>query len=212
MQLYYSPLACSLAAHMVCREAGLDFTLHRSELVTKRVEDGRDLRTVNPMGQVPTLVTDDGRVLTENSAVLAYLADQRPAHRLAPERDGFERYELMRWLSLVGTEVHKKCLALVYDPTSPDAVKDFARVAVARPLAVLEGHLFSRDFLVGDAFTVADAYLLWALMLLPRAGVPLDDYPTLRAYQKRLMARPAVREAVAFERAAYERPFEAAAQ
>ena len=70
MQLYYSPLACSLAAHMVCREAGLDFTLHRSELVTKRVEDGRDLRAVNPMGQVPTLVTDDGRVLTENSAVL----------------------------------------------------------------------------------------------------------------------------------------------
>mgnify|MGYP001237371162 CR=1 FL=1 len=212
MQLYYSPFACSLAAHMVCREAGLDFTLHRSELSTKRVEDGRDLRTVNPMGQVPTLVTDDGRVLTENSAVLAYLADLRPAHRLAPERDGFERYELMRWLSLVGTEVHKKCLALVYDPASPDAVKEFARGAVARPLAVLDAHLGSREVLVGDTFTVADAYLLWTLILLPRAGVPLDAYPALGAYQKRLMVRPAVRETLAFERAAHERPFEAAAK
>lgn len=209
MKLYYSPFACSLAAHITCREAGLDVELARVELSSKRVEGGGDLHAENPMGQVPTLVTDDGHTLTENSAVLSYLADRAPALGLAPGRDERSRYELIRWLSFVGTEVHKKGLALIFAPDSPEAVKDYARTAIQKPLGVVDAQLASRDLLVGDRFTVADAYLFWALTIAPHGGVSLDAYPSLQAYQQRLLARPAVRAALRFERDQRERPFAA---
>jgi glutathione S-transferase len=201
MELYYAPFACSLASHIVCREVGIDITLHRTDFKTKLVEGGGDLRSVSAMGQVPVLVTDEGRVLTENGAVLTYLGDRAPEKNLVPDMSSFERYELARFLSLIGTEIHKKGLALVFDPTSPEPVKDFARGAIGRPLGVLEKHLAEREFLL-DTFTVADAYLFWALTLLPIGGIPLDAYPKLVAYRDRIGARPAVKEALAYEQEA----------
>ena len=107
MKLYYSPFACSLATHIALREVGLDVELERIDLATKRVNaDGTDLRQVNPMGQVPTLVTDDGDVLTENGAVLTWVGDRVPERALVPAPTSRERYELLRWLSVVATEVH----------------------------------------------------------------------------------------------------------
>ncbi len=209
MKLYYSPFACSLAAHIACREAGLDVTLQRTELSSKRVEGGGDLFAVNPMGQVPTLVTDDGRTLLENAAVLTYLADRSTQEKLAPARDEFARYELTRWLSFVATEIHKKGLALVFGPDSPDAVKEFARASLAKPLGVVNAHLAKREVLVGESFTVADAYLFWALTIAPFGGVSLEPFAALRAYQERLLARPAVQAAVLFEREQREKPFAA---
>ena len=209
MKLYYSPFACSLAAHITCREAGLEVDLQRVELSSKRVEGGADLFALNPMGQVPTLVTDDGSTLMENSAVLAYLADRVPERGLAPARDDAARYELTRWLSFVATEIHKKGLALIFAPDSPDAVKDYARASLARPLGVVARYLADRDVLVGAQFSVADAYLFWALTIAPHGGVSLDPYPALAAYQARGLARPAVRAAVRFERDQRERPFAA---
>lgn len=209
MKLYYSPFACSLAAHIACREAGFDVELARVDLASKRVEGGGDLHAINPMGQVPTLVDDDGRVLTENSALLTHLADRAAGRGLAPRPDAPDRYELARWLSFVGAEVHKKGLALVFGPDCPDAVRDYARGAIQKPLGVLERHLATRDALLGDGFTVADAYLLWALVIAPHGGVSLDGYPALRAYHKRHAARPAVRAAIAYERDQRERPFAA---
>lgn len=209
MQLYYSPFACSLAAHILCREIGADFTLHRSELSSKRVEGGTDLRTVNPMGQVPTLVLDDGRVLTENTAVLSYLADQRPELSLAPRADAFPRYELVRWLSFVGTEIHKKGLNLIFAGDSPETVKDYARASLPKALAVVDAHLATRETLVGETFTAADAHLFWALTIAPHGGVSLDAFPNLLAFHKRHLARPAVRAALAFEKTQRETPFAA---
>jgi glutathione S-transferase len=205
MELYYSPFACSLASHIVCREVGIDVTLHRTDFKTKVIEGGGDLRSVSAMGQVPVLVTDEGRVLTENGAVLTYLGDRAPEKHLVPDPSSFDRYELTRFLSLIGTEIHKKGLALVFDPTSPEAVKEFARGAIARPLGVLEKHLTEREFLLGNAFTVADAYLFWALTLLPIGGVPLDAYPKLVAYRDRIGTRPAVKQALEYEQAARKR-------
>lgn len=209
MKLYYSPFACSLAAHIACREAGLDVELERAELSSKRVEGGSDLYAVNPMGQVPTLVTDDGHTLTENGAVLTYLADRAPERRLAPPPDDFARYELLRWLGFVGTEIHKKGLYLVFAPDSPESVKAFARASIAKPLGVVAAHLKDRDVLTGERFSVADAYLFWALTIAPHGGVSLEAFPALRAYQKRILARPAVQAAVLFEREQRERPFAA---
>lgn len=209
MKLYYSPFACSLAAHITCLEAGLAVELERAELSTKRIEGGADLLAINPMGQVPTLVTDDGHMLTENGAVLTYLADRLPEGGLAPAPAAFERYELTRWLGFVGTEIHKKGLAAIFGPEVPDAVRDYARASLAKPLGVVSRHLESRDVLVGERFTVADAYLFWALTIAPHGGVSLEPYPALRAYQQRIYARPAVKAAVLFERSQHERPFAA---
>jgi glutathione S-transferase len=210
MKLYYSPFACSLAAHIACREAGLDVALQRTELSSKRTEGGEDLFALNPMGQVPTLVTDDGHTLTENSAVLTYLADRTPDRGLAPAPDAIARYELTRWLSFLATEVHKKGLSPIFGQDTPDAVKDYARASLAKPLAVLDAHLAARETLMAG-FTVADAYLFWALTILPHGGVPLESYPALQAYQQRHLKRPAVRAAVRFERDQMAVPFSASA-
>lgn len=208
MKLYFSPLACSLAAHIVSLEAELDVTLCRTDLETKQTIGGGDLRALNPMGQVPTLVLDDGRVVAENSAVLLYLADRKPALGLAPAEGAFERYELLRWLSFVGTELHKRTLYPVFNGDAPETVKDHVRSRAGIPLAMLETRLGARPNLVGDTFTAADAYLFWALTVLPFGGVGLDAYPELAAYRKRHGERPAVRQALRFERREFETPFQ----
>src|SRR5262245_58349842 len=121
MRLYYSPFACSLAAHIACREAGLDVELVRVDLPTKRTAAGGDLCDENPMGQVPTLLLPEGRTLTENVAVLTYLADRT--------NQPMDRYEHTRWLAFVATEIHKKALWPIFSPITPDAVKDWARMS-----------------------------------------------------------------------------------
>lgn len=206
MKLYYSPFACSLAAHIACREAGLDVELIRVDLMTKRTAAGGVLFTENPMGQVPTLVLDDGRALIENVAILSYLADQAP--KASPEAG--DRYEQLRWLSFVSTEIHKKILWSIYTPTGSDEVKDHARKTAKRSLDVVAAHLESRETLLGGPFTVADAYLFWALTLLPHAGVPLDGFPALERYHALHKSRPAVRAALSHENEQRQIPFAAA--
>jgi glutathione S-transferase len=207
MELYYSPLSCSAAAHIVAVEAGLPLTLRRTDLATKRVDGPlADLRDLNPIGKVPTLVCDDGLVLTESVAVLLFLGDQSPPdRRLMPPHASPARYEVVKWLSFVATELHKRVHAQIFalDPP-PEAVKQFSREAAAQPLSVLEAHLRDRAVLVGDAFTVADAYLVWALTILPFGGVPLDPSPSLRAYHERHVARDAVRTVLKAERREYQ--------
>jgi glutathione S-transferase len=205
MKLYYSPFACSLAAHIACLEAGLDFTLHRTELISKKIEGQGDLREINPMGQVPTLVTDDDYVLTENSAVLMYIADRAVSSQLAPSQSTMARYEVLRWISFVGTELHKNCLAHIFGAESSDALKAHARLVVHKPLEVVARHLETRESLLGGGFSVADAYLWWALTLLQHAKVLQDQYPSLRAFHDRHLKRPAVVAALRFEREQHAR-------
>jgi glutathione S-transferase len=209
MKLYYSPFACSLASHIACREAGLDVELRRAELSSKRIEGGDSLFSVNPLGQVPTLVTDDGRTLSELGAVLMYIADRAPEKQLAPVSDNFDRYELNRWLSFVATEIHKKGLWPIFATDTPDAVKDYARGAIRKPLEVVDAHLTAREVLVGEHFTVADAYLFWALTIAPYGKITLDVYPALSAFQQRHAARPAVQAALLYERDQRQHPFAA---
>jgi glutathione S-transferase len=210
MDLYYSPMACSLAARIVCIEAGLAVTMLRTDLGNKRVEGASEgaLLQYNGMGKVPTLVCDDGHVLTENVAVLLYLGDRADsALGLTPPHGTPERYEVVRWLAFVATEIHKRVLATVYSLDRPsDAVKAFARSTAAQPLTVLQKHLRDREVLVGEEFTVADAYLVWALLLLPRAQVPMDSYPALGDYLARNSNRAAVRAAVQRELEEYRVP------
>lgn len=203
VKLYYAPMACSLAAHIACREAGVDVDLVRVDFRTKKMETGGDLFDHNPMGQVPTLELADGRVLTENVAVLLYLSEL--GGRARADGGASDTYEVVRWLSFVATELHKKTLAAIYNPTSPEEVKAFARGGADRALGVAAARLANRDFVVGDRFSVADAYLVWALTLMPRAGVPLDAYPELKRYHALHLERPTVKAALGLEREAYAR-------
>ena len=200
MKLYFSPFACSLASHITAREAGIPLDLVAVTLSTKRTDAGDDFFAVSPKGQVPTLRLDDNSILTENAAVLQYLADAAPAARLLPAPGTPDRYRVLEWLNYVGTEIHKACYATMFTPDSPPEAKAWARDALDKKLSYVDGQLAGRSFLVGDRFTVADAYLTWALMLAQRVGAMLA--PATQAYLENIQKRPAVQAAVAAETAA----------
>jgi glutathione S-transferase len=199
LQLYFSPMACSLASRIALMEAGIEARYHPVNLWTKKVlEDDGDFLTVSPKGAVPVLVLENGERLSENAAVLQYIADLRPELGLAPSPDDPDRYRLQEWLSFVGTEIHKAFLF----PTfwyKDDAAKASARERIGQNVSIAAQHLADREFLVGRRFTVADAYLVWALLLLGRGGVDVAQWPALTAYMARIQARPQVTAAIGIE-------------
>lgn len=201
LQLYFFPMACSLASRIGLMEAGIEAHYHLAHIWTKKVvDDGSDFRGVSPKGAVPVLVLENGERLTESAAVLQYIADLKPEAGLAPRFGDPDRYRLQEWLSFIGAEIHKAFLF----PTfwyKDDGSLAKPRARIVQTLSVPSAHLADREFLVGDRFTVADAHLTWALLLLRPAGVDIAQWPSLSAYLERMQARPAVRGAIATEMA-----------
>ncbi|MDA9403447.1 glutathione binding-like protein [Bradyrhizobium sp. CCBAU 45389] len=199
LQLYFSPMACSLASRIALMEAGLDARYHLVHLRTKMVAaDDSDFRGISPKGAVPVLVLENGERLTECAAVLQYIAEAKPESGLAPRFGDPDRYRLQEWLSFIGAEIHKAFLF----PTfwyKDDGSLAKPRARIPQTLSVPAAHLADREFLVGNGFTVADAHLTWALLLLRPAGIDIRQWPSLSAYLERMQARPAVREAIATE-------------
>lgn len=199
LQLYFSPMACSLASRIALMEAGLEARYHQVHLLTKKVgHDDSDFHGISSKGAVPVLVLDNGERLTESAAVLQYIADLKPERGLAPPPGDPDRYRLQEWLSFIGAEIHKAFLF----PTfwyKDDGSLAKPRARITQTLSVPSAHLADREFLVGDRFTVADAHLAWALLLLRPAGVDIAQWPSLSAYLKRMQARPTVRDAIATE-------------
>lgn len=186
MELYYSPLACSLAARIVAHEAGIPLTLHQVEVYEKTLTaTGASYLDIAPFGQVPALRLEDGSILTELPAVVLYLAPPPAA----------DRHRVHEWLSFVGTELHKKIVWPLYNRGVPDAVRTFARESAPAAFAHVARHLADRELLVGDHFTAADAYLVWAMHMARLAG--LDAQPA--AYLKRMRARPSIAALLAEE-------------
>jgi glutathione S-transferase len=205
MDLYFSPLSCSLATRIALYEAALDAetVFHNVALATKRYDDGADYWKITAKGQVPALVTREGTLLTENAAVLQYVADLVPAAQLAPPATAHARYELQQWLSFVGSELHKQVFAVVFSPLTPAEAKVYVlgTVLPAR-LEYLATQLADRRFLVGDTFTVADAYLMTTLIWCraPQVNVDLARWPSIADYLKRMLARPQAQRALSEER------------
>ncbi len=194
MKLFYAPGGISRAVHIALREAGLPFTLEKVDPHANTTASGGAYTAVNPGGFVPSLQLDSGEVLTETIALLPYIADLAPAKRLAPAPGTLERFRLHELLSFIATEVYKQFFAF------GDA-KDMAAVTakMQRRLAQLEQRQAGREWLLGDAFGVADAYLFVNLGWAPMVGIDLAPYPNLLAWQARVAARPAVQEAIAVE-------------
>jgi glutathione S-transferase len=198
LQLYAIPFACSLASHIALREAGVP---HRIEWVRRR--SGADdvdpvLARVNPQGKVATLVLEDGSTLTENIAVLLYIAE-----RGGPLAAPVERFRLYEALSFIATEIHKQVLTQFFDPVTPEAMRAHVPGRLATILAHPAEVLARQPYLLGEQPSVADAYLFWSLVLVPRTGVSLATFPALAAYYQRLAKRDAFAAALAAERAAF---------
>jgi glutathione S-transferase len=202
MQLYFAPLACSMATRIALYEANVEASFVEVDLKHKRTLEGDDFFAINPIGQVPVLRTDDGVLVSENGAVLQYVADAHRDANLAPAAGTMDRVRLQQWLSFIGTELHKGVFNPLLDPEGDDTTRSYARRKVAMRLSYLDKHLTGRAFLM-DHFTVADAYLSTVLIWTVVTGIKLDDYPALQAYHRRMLERPSVKKAIGIERPLY---------
>lgn len=198
MKLYFSPGACSLSPHIVLREAGFDFTLEKVNLRNRQTASGVDYTTINPKGYVPALDLGNGEVLTEGPAIVQYLADQAPQSHLAPPCGTLERARVQEWLNFIGTELHKNFSPL-FNPAASDDTKEAARANLTRRLTIAAQALESRPYLIGENFSVADAYLFTVLSWAGLVGIDLSPWPALRTYQERVGARPSVQAALEAE-------------
>ena len=197
MKLFYKPGACSLAAHISAHEAGVKVELVK--VVNGKLEDGTDFKTINPKGYTPSLMLDNGTLLTEGPAICQYLADQNPAANLAPAANSLERYQLTSWQVFIGTELHKQFAPLFGGGT--DEAKKTAIENISGRLQIVNDDLKSKPFLMGDHFTVADAYLFTILTWCPKVGIDLAQFPAVTEYNKRVADRPKVKEVLAAEAA-----------
>jgi glutathione S-transferase len=196
MKLYYSKGACSLSPHITACEAELPLELVEVDLAAKRTETGEDFLLINPNGYVPVLILDDGSKLMEGPAIVQYLADQAPGKELAPPAGTFERYQLQQWLNFISTEIHKGGFAPLFNPATPDAAKQMAIAALTSRLETVAEQLSDRAFLLGEHFTVADAYLFVTLGWGAYVDVDISRWPVLADYAAKISARPAVQKAM----------------
>ena len=202
MDLYYSPMACSMASRISLYEAQAPARFIEVDPQTKRTLDNdTDFFTINPLGLVPTLRTDSGDVLTENAAILQYIADQFPAAELAPQ-SGMARSRLQQWLCFIGTELHKALFAPLFDKKMPAEAKTRTLEKGDSRLAYLNTYLAGREFLL-DRFSVADAYLFTVLNWKIATPVDLEKWPAVLAYYNRMKARPSIARALTEERTLY---------
>jgi glutathione S-transferase len=198
MKLYLAPGACSLSPHIVLCESGLKFDIEKVSLSDKKTESGADYLTINPKGYVPALRLDSGDVLTEGPAIVQYLADQVPDKKLAPAAGSLERYRLVEWLNFISAEIHKT-FGPLFNQQGPEDAKQAARDRLAGRFDYVEQHLKKSDYLLGNQFSVADAYLFTVLNWTGFLKFPMDRWPAIQKYRQRIAARPAVQAALVAE-------------
>jgi glutathione S-transferase len=199
----YETLLCArrllaLTAHRRAREAGIDLNLEQVDNREKKTKNGQDFWRINPKGQVPVLEIDSGHRLTEGPVIVQYLADQKPASGLAPPPGSIDRYRVQEWLNFVTSELHKS-FGPIFRPTTPDEYKKISKDNLGKRFDWLNQELAGKQYLMGNQFTIADAYLFTVLRWVPRIELDLAKWPTLQAYVDRIAARPKVQEAMKTE-------------
>ncbi len=198
MNLFYTPGACSLAAHIALNEAGLDFSTHKVDLKTKTTEDGRDFTQLNPYGYVPALQLDNGEVLTEGAAIVQYIADLKPEAKLAPANGTLERYRLQAALTFINSEVHKT-IGRLFTPGLGEDVQAATKAQIDLRLGQLSKQMTGKDWIANNHYSVADGYLFTVLGWLKFFDIDLGKWPVLAAHSARVAARPAVQKTLVAE-------------
>lgn len=195
MKLFLTPTACSLAVDIVAREAGIPLELIWVDVRAKKLKDGGDYFAINPKGQVPTLETDAGELLTEGPVIVQYLADMKPESGLLAAGAAMDRYRVIEWLNFIGSELHKGFTPL-FRSTTPAEYRVLAIENLNRRLAWLDTVLSEREYLHGNRFTVADAYCYTIVMWSQVHNLDLSQWPSLSAYLERIAQRDSVRAAL----------------
>lgn len=198
MKLFYTPGACSLSPHIVLCETGQDFTLEKVDLAQKKTESGKNYLTINPKGQVPALLLDDGNLLTEGVAIVLYLADKTPNSNLIAPAGDLSRYQIIEWLTYISAELHKSFSPL-FNPKTPEEYKTILREKLEGQFKYLDETLKKDEYLQGNHFTLADAYLFTILRWAFVMKFDLSKYPHLTAYFNGIAKRPAVQAALVAE-------------
>lgn len=198
MKLYYSPGACSQAAHIVLHEIGLQHDSAKVNLKSKTLEDGTSYLGINPKGAVPALELENGEVLTENAAIMQYLGDRAASPDLFPPPGDFRRYKVLEWLNFVATELHKG-FAPLFNPKATDEVKAYVMETLPAKLDHVDERLGAGPWLTGGPFTVADAYLFVMTGWAQGVGLALDRWPNLAAFRERALQRRSVQHVLRFE-------------
>lgn len=197
-KLYYAAGGCSISPHIALREVGASFELHVVNLKSKKLEDGSDFAAINPKGQIPALILENGELLTEGAAIVQYIADLDPSRNLAPAPGTLERVRLQEWLNFIATELHKQINPFMRTE-APLEYKAILRGRLEDRLRFVAQHLSTRQFLLGDQFTVADPYLFYILRTWQR-GLSFElPSPVLATYYQRLVQRPSVKAALLAE-------------
>ncbi|MBS0847467.1 glutathione transferase GstA [Citrobacter sp. JGM124] len=198
MKLYIKPGACSLSPHIILRESGLDFSTVQVDLATKRTEHNEDYLAINPKGQVPALLLDDGELLTEGAVIVQFLADKVPDRQLLAPLGSLTRYHTLEWLNYIATELHKGFSPL-FKPDTPEENKTATREQLAQKFAYIDTVLEGKQWLMGQRFSVADAYLFTVARWAYALGLNIEHLPHLAAFMGRMKERPAVAAALAAE-------------
>jgi glutathione S-transferase len=198
MKLYYSPGACSLACHIVAREVGYSPELEKVNLAAKKTESGEDYLKINPKGYVPALALDSGEVLTEVAIICQYLADQKPEAGLLAKFGTMERYHQLEALNFAATELHQKFNPLFNPKVAPE-LKEVLVATVERRIGALENLIGEKEYVAGNNYTIADAYLFTVLNWTKTLNIDLNKWPIVKTYRSRIAARPKVQEALKAE-------------
>ncbi|HTX05616.1 MAG TPA: glutathione transferase GstA [Steroidobacteraceae bacterium] len=198
MKLYYATGSCSLSPHIVAHEAGIVVEPQKVDLRTKTVAATGDFLAINPKGYVPALQLDDNEVLTEGPVIVQYLADLKPQTGLAPPAGTLARYRLQEWLGYINSELHKAYSMLFRQDTAAQTRAE-RQMYLRKRYTLVEKQLESRPYLLGDTFTVADAYLFTITSFADVVKFDLAAFPHVRAFQERVGARPAVKAAMRAE-------------
>ena len=187
-----------MATHIVAREAGHTFDLEKVDIPNKTTAGGGDYWKINPKGYVPALMLDNGEVLTEVGVICQYLADQKPASGLVPEFGTIARYRQMEALNFAATEIHKQIGAL-FNPKMTPEMKEVQIGTIERRFNALEKMLDGKEYIMGDQFSAADAYLFTVLNWTTMHQIDVSKWPNIKAYMDRIGGRPKVQETMKAE-------------
>jgi glutathione S-transferase len=199
MKLYYAPGTISLMPHVALLESGLPFVAVRVDEASKKMPDGGDYRDINPLGYLPALLLDDGSVLLEAAAIAQYIADRDSTGKLAPSHGTIERARLQAWLNFLASEIHKGGLGPLFYRALDERAKDVFRERLKARFAYVDQHLSTREYLLGQSYSIADVGLYAMIGWAPRVGFDIGAYPNLIAHHARIAGRDAVREVQAIE-------------
>lgn len=197
MKLYFSPGACCMSCHIALAEAKIPFELvYAGKKMDAQAKES--FLKLNPLGAVPTLVLDDGRILTQNIAILEYIADQKPECHLLPKVGSYERADVVRWLSFVASDLHKafsplfRLTQISHNADAQHDIKKWCFATIEKYFSMLESHLAGKKFLTGDQFTIADAYLFTVCRWTKAVSFPIEQFTVLNKYIDTVASRPSV--------------------